>query len=110
VLADKIKNDIELQENLKLDSISVPQLSRKLREIKNDFWETVFSHVAKVVIQKTTNLSTTPYADRIHIMDKTVPESKKVLWQKHQCGIHPDLAGTYYLLFIPVNKGEPKGK
>lgn len=68
-LADKVKNDIDLQVNLKLNSISVSQLSRRLREIKSSFWGDVFSQVAKIVMQKTTNHCATPNVDRIHIID-----------------------------------------
>ena len=38
-LAERVKNDIELQNNLQLDSISVSQLSRRLKEMSSDFWE-----------------------------------------------------------------------
>lgn len=69
-LADKVKNDIDLQEKLKLDSISASQLSRRLKEMSSSFWGSVFTEVAKNVRQKTTNhLSATPNADRIHIID-----------------------------------------
>ena len=69
-LAGKVKNDIDLQEKLKLDSISASQLSRRLKEMSSSFWGSVFTEVAKTVIQKTTNhLSATPNADRIHIID-----------------------------------------
>lgn len=65
-LAERVKNDIDLQNNLKLDSISASQLSRRLKEIRSDFWGTVFTQVAK---KTTPRLSTTPYADRVHIID-----------------------------------------
>jgi len=69
-LAGKVKNDIDLQEKIKLDSISASQLSRRLKEMSSSFWGSVFTEVAKTVIQKTTNhLSATPNADRIHIID-----------------------------------------
>ena len=69
-LADRVKNDIDLQGNLMLDSISASQLSRRLKEMSSDFWGTVFTQVARIAMQKTTkHLSTTPYADRIHIID-----------------------------------------
>ena len=69
-LAKKITNDIDLQANLKIDSISASQLSRRLKEMSSDFWGTVFTQVAKIAMQKTTNSSSaTPNADRIHIID-----------------------------------------
>lgn len=69
-LADRVKNDADLQANLKLDSISASQLSRRLKEMESSFWETVFTQVAQIAMQKTTNhLSATPHADRIHIID-----------------------------------------
>jgi len=69
-LADRVKNDINLQDNLKLDSISASQLSRRLKEMSSDFWGNVFTQVAKIAMQKATNhLSATPNADRIHIID-----------------------------------------
>lgn len=69
-LADRVKNDIDLQGNLMLDSISASQLSRRLKEMSSDFWGTVFTQVARIAIQKTTkHLSATPYADRVHIID-----------------------------------------
>lgn len=69
-LADKVKNDIDLQANLKLDSISAAQLSRRLKEMSSDFWGTAFTQVAKIVMKETSNhLSSTPNADRVHIID-----------------------------------------
>ena len=69
-MAGRVKNDTDLQDNLKLDSISASQLSRRLKEMSSDFWETVFTQVAKIVMQKNNNhLSVTPYADRVHIID-----------------------------------------
>ncbi len=69
-LVGRVKNDSDLQSNLKLDSISTSQLSRRLKEMSSDFWGTVFTQVAKIVLQKTTNhLSANPNADRIHIID-----------------------------------------
>jgi len=62
-LADRVTNDIDLQANLKLDSISASQLSRRLKEMSSDFWGTVFTQVAKIAMQKTNNhLSATPNA------------------------------------------------
>jgi len=64
-LADRVKNDIDLQDNLKLDSISASQLSRRLKEMSSDFWGNVFTQVAKIAMQKTTNhLSATPNPDK----------------------------------------------
>jgi hypothetical protein len=69
-LADRVKDDIELQNSLKIDSISASQLSRRLKEMSSDFWGAAFTQVAKVAMQKTTNhLSSTPNADRVHIID-----------------------------------------
>lgn len=69
-IADKIKNNVDLQKKLELNSISSSQLSRRLREIKSSFWGTVFTEIARIVTGKTTNhLSATPNADRIHIID-----------------------------------------
>lgn len=69
-LADRVTNDIDLKDNLKLDSISASQLSRRLKEMSSDFWGTVFTQVAKIAMQKTTNsLSATPNANRVHIID-----------------------------------------
>ena len=69
-LADRVRGDSDLQANLKIDSISASQLSRRLKEISSDFWGTVFTQVAKIAMRKTTNhLSATPNADRIHIID-----------------------------------------
>ncbi|TEB11044.1 IS4 family transposase [Pelotomaculum propionicicum] len=69
-LAGNVKNNIDLQDALKLDSISASQLSRRLKETSSSFWGSVFTDVAKVVIQKTTNhLSSTPNVDRVHIID-----------------------------------------
>jgi hypothetical protein len=69
-LADRVKNDTDLQDNLKLDSISASQLSRRLKEMSSDFWGTVFTQVARIAMQKTTShLSATPHADRVHIVD-----------------------------------------
>ena len=42
----------------------------RLKEMSSDFWGTVFTQVAKIAVQKTTNsLSAAPNADRIHIID-----------------------------------------
>jgi len=69
-LADRVTTDIDLQDNLKLDSISASQLSRRLKEMSSDFWGIVFTQVARIAMQKTTNsLSATPNADRVHIID-----------------------------------------
>ena len=69
-LADRVRGDSDLQANLKIDSISASQLSRRLKEMSSDFWGTVFTQVAKIAMRKTTNhLSATPNADRIHIID-----------------------------------------
>lgn len=69
-LAEKVTNNIDLQDTLKLDSISAAQLSRRLKEMSSDFWGTAFTQVAKIVMKETTNhLSSTPNADRIHIID-----------------------------------------
>jgi len=69
-LAERVTDDIDLQANLKIDSISASQLSRRLKEMESDFWGTVFTQVARIVMEKTTNhLSATPNADRIHIID-----------------------------------------
>ncbi|KJS17989.1 MAG: hypothetical protein VR69_02415, partial [Peptococcaceae bacterium BRH_c4b] len=52
-LAEMLKDNTDMQESIKLDSISASQLSRRLKEINSDFWGTVFSQVARVVVQKT---------------------------------------------------------
>ena len=67
-LAEMLKDNTDMQESIKLDSISASQLSRRLKEINSDFWGTVFSQVARVVVQKTTNHAI-PHAYRIHIID-----------------------------------------
>lgn len=67
-LAEMIKNNTDLRESIKLDSISASQLSRRLNEISSDFWGIVFSQVTRVVVQKTTNHAI-PHTDRIHIID-----------------------------------------
>ena len=68
-LADRVKNDTDLQDNLKLDSISGSQLSRRLKEMSCDFWRTVFTQVARIAMQKTNSHSSAPHADRINIID-----------------------------------------
>lgn len=69
-LADRVTNDTDLQGNIMLDSISASQLSRRLKEMSSDFWETVFTQVSRIAMQKTTKqLNVTPYADRVHIID-----------------------------------------
>lgn len=69
-LAGKVINNIDLQANLKIDSISASQLSRRLKEMSSDFWGAVFTQVARIAMQKTTNhLRAIPNADRVHIID-----------------------------------------
>lgn len=68
-LAKKIKGNTDLQDSIKLDSISFSQLSRRLGKINSDTWGTAFSQVVRVVIQKTNHLDAIPQADRIHIID-----------------------------------------
>ncbi len=51
-LADRVKNDTDLQGTLKIDSISASQLSRRLKEMSSDFWGAVFTQVARNAMQK----------------------------------------------------------
>jgi len=44
------------------------------------------------------------------LVPSTAFESKKILWPKCQCGIQPDLAGTYHILPVAVNPGKSKDK
>ena len=47
-LAGRVKNDSDLQSNLKLDSISTSQLSRRLKEMSSDFWGAVFTPINQI--------------------------------------------------------------
>jgi len=68
-VATTVKNDIDLQNTLGIESISASQLSRRLKAISSDFWETIFTQVSKQATRAVANLSPLPKADRIHIID-----------------------------------------
>ena len=69
-LSVKVKNDLELQRILELDSISASQLSRRLRDIKDSFWADTFTAVSKEALRHTRpNAHREPKGNRIHIID-----------------------------------------
>lgn len=69
-LAVRVKDDLELQKILKIDSISASQLSRRLRDINNSFWADTFTAVSKESLRHTTpNAYREPKVNRIHIID-----------------------------------------
>jgi hypothetical protein len=71
-LAGKVKNDLELQKLLKLDSISTSQLSRRLRDIKSTFWADTFIAVSKATLVKTAAYAhREPKENKIHIIDSS---------------------------------------
>jgi len=69
-LSNTIKNNVELQKILGLQSISVSQLSRRLSAISSNCWETMFNQTVAYLLQKTgCQLNKLSNSDRIHIID-----------------------------------------
>jgi len=101
-LAGTIKSNLELQEILRLESISASQLSRRLKAISSSHWEKIFTQISKYLLQKTgCHLNNLSNSDRIHIIDAStitlcLSEYKWADYRKTKAGVKIHQALIYH--------------